>query len=192
MNGGRVVLEVRDTLENLFTLRVRIRYRLICSQKSKMLTLNILTCFPGPAETEGSWFVRQLGIPKAKKTLCVRADHRELTCGRDCVHRWRSFHRLQESLITTGFWSLLTWCFLDLTKSDHGFDGTDAAFKTGFLRETGGFGTQHLYNTSSLFQVMFYYLRFPGFLVQIKFWEIKLFIDVFCLDSFKELPLRFL
>jgi hypothetical protein len=54
MNGSCVVLEVHDTLEDLVILRVRIRYRLIRSQKPKMLTLNILACFPRPAEAEDS------------------------------------------------------------------------------------------------------------------------------------------
>jgi hypothetical protein len=54
VNGSRVVLEVHDTLEDLFTLRVGTRHRLIRSQKPKMLTLDMLACFPGPAEAEGS------------------------------------------------------------------------------------------------------------------------------------------
>jgi hypothetical protein len=54
MNDSRVVLEVHDTLEDLFTLRVRTKHGLIWSQKLKMLTLDMLACFPGPAEAEGS------------------------------------------------------------------------------------------------------------------------------------------
>jgi hypothetical protein len=54
MNGSHVVLKVHNTLEDLVTLRMRIRYRLIQSQKPKMLTLNMLACFPRPAEVEGS------------------------------------------------------------------------------------------------------------------------------------------
>jgi hypothetical protein len=54
MNGSRVVLEVHDTLEDLFILWVRIRHRLIQSQKPKILTLNILACFSGLAKAEGS------------------------------------------------------------------------------------------------------------------------------------------
>jgi hypothetical protein len=54
VNGSCVVLEVHNTLKDLFALQVRTKYGLIWRQKLKMLMLNMLTCFLGPAEAEGS------------------------------------------------------------------------------------------------------------------------------------------
>ena len=61
-----MVFEMHDAMENFFAFRMRARDEVVSVEKSKMLTLNMLSCFARSTETKDPCLMWQLGIAETE------------------------------------------------------------------------------------------------------------------------------